>query len=83
VCNKGYYCPPGSTSATQNPCPAGTYGTTTEGWGGLITTANDISGSPPCNTWKTFDSINFRWISPVHRGYFSELYADIGTCPKE
>ena len=24
-CSEGYYCPAGSTSSTQNPCPAGTY----------------------------------------------------------
>uniref|UniRef100_A0A7S3JP84 Chitin-binding type-2 domain-containing protein n=1 Tax=Aureoumbra lagunensis TaxID=44058 RepID=A0A7S3JP84_9STRA len=28
-CEKGYYCPPGSSSATEYPCPAGYYSNTT------------------------------------------------------
>lgn len=39
-CDKGYFCEAGSTSATEAPCPAGTYGSTT----GL----EDSSCSGPC-----------------------------------
>ncbi|KAJ1395929.1 hypothetical protein B484DRAFT_340119, partial [Ochromonadaceae sp. CCMP2298] len=40
ACSRGHYCPPGSTSATQEPCPVGRYGATE----GLAT----ASCSGPC-----------------------------------
>ena len=32
ACSKGHYCPPGTTSSTDNKCPAGTYTDRTDLW---------------------------------------------------
>lgn len=32
ACDKGYYCPPGTTTSNSNPCPAGTYSDRTDLW---------------------------------------------------
>jgi hypothetical protein len=32
ICDKGYYCPSGTTVSNENPCPAGTYSDRTDLW---------------------------------------------------
>lgn len=78
ICQKGYYCPAGSSSTTQYPCPAGTYSDETG-----LSAQSSCASCPPGYTCDVA-SQTADWI-PCPAGYYCPLGTAAGTaipCPR-